>query len=195
MPWLAPGVILVANGTENASRADVVVWIVNSGRSTCAIDPPRTERRRVGAGCCGGQEMGLRGARRLRGWWLVLVVLALVAGCRAVDGEGGEDRRAALGPPPPTPAAHRGGEASYVAHCARCHGVAARGATLGPPLVHPVYRPGHHADAAFLLAVRNGVAQHHWRFGNMPPQPQVATREVAPIVAYVRWLQRAAGID
>jgi hypothetical protein len=60
--------------------------------------------------------------------------------------------------------------------------------------VHAVYRPGHHGDEAFALAVRRGVVAHHWRFGNMPPQPQVSDSQITPIVAYVRWLQRSAGI-
>ena len=52
----------------------------------------------------------------------------------------------------------------------------------------------HHGDAAFLLAVRNGVRAHHWRFGDMPPQPGLTGAEVAAITAYVRELQRANGI-
>ena len=56
------------------------------------------------------------------------------------------------------------------------------------------YRPGHHGDAAFAMAVRNGVRQHHWRFGNMPPQPQVSDRELKAIVRYVREMQIANGI-
>ncbi len=43
--------------------------------------------------------------------------------------------------------------------------------------------------------MRNGVSAHHWRFGDMPPQPQVATAEVEEITAYVRWVQRQRGIE
>jgi hypothetical protein len=60
--------------------------------------------------------------------------------------------------------------------------------------VHAVYRPSHHGDEAFTLAVRRGVVAHHWRFGDMPPQPQVSDSQVVSIVGYVRWLQRDAGI-
>ena len=55
--------------------------------------------------------------------------------------------------------------------------------------------PSHHGDAAFLFAVQRGVAAHHWRFGDMPPQPQVTAGEVEAIIPYVRWLQREAGIQ
>jgi mono/diheme cytochrome c family protein len=93
------------------------------------------------------------------------------------------------------PAEHRTGEALFRAHCAECHGEAALGTERGPPLVHVVYEPGHHADAAFLLAVQRGVRAHHWRFGDMPPLPDVSRREAEEVVGYVRWLQREAGVS
>ncbi len=80
-------------------------------------------------------------------------------------------------------------------NCARCHGRAAAGGPGGPPLVHPIYHPGHHADAAFHLAVRQGVRAHHWSFGNMPAIPGLSEAEVDQIIAYVRALQVAAGIE
>lgn len=83
---------------------------------------------------------------------------------------------------------------AFEAHCASCHGVNAAGSESGPPLVHKIYEPGHHADGAFLVAVRNGVRAHHWRFGNMPAQPAVSDGELADIVAYVRELQHANGV-
>jgi len=47
-----------------------------------------------------------------------------------------------------------------------------------------------------VLAARNGVRAHHWPFGNMPPVEQRLTDgELGAIVAYVRELQRANGID
>ena len=64
----------------------------------------------------------------------------------------------------------------------------------GPPLVHNIYNSGHHADASFHFAVRAGARQHHWRFGDMPPQEQVTDDEVPAIIAYVRELQQANGI-
>lgn len=86
------------------------------------------------------------------------------------------------------------GQEAFQAHCAECHGPAAGGTDKGPPLVHQWYRPNHHADAAFVLAAKRGVPQHHWRFGNMPPQPQVGERSIQQITQYVRELQQANGI-
>lgn len=87
------------------------------------------------------------------------------------------------------------GKRAFDAVCAACHGENAAGRNgMGPPLVHKIYEPSHHADAAFLLAVRNGARAHHWRFGNMPPQRGLTGAEVKSITRYVRELQRANGI-
>ncbi|WP_026481093.1 cytochrome c [Ahrensia sp. 13_GOM-1096m] len=88
------------------------------------------------------------------------------------------------------------GQIAFEANCASCHGVNAAGQDgVAPPLVHKIYEPNHHGDASFLLAVKNGVRAHHWRFGNMPQIKSVEDEEVAQIVAYVRELQRANGIQ
>ena len=86
------------------------------------------------------------------------------------------------------------GQTAFDANCAACHGVNAAGTDKGPPLVHNIYNPGHHADGAFFFAAKNGVRGHHWPFGDMPPQPQVSDDQIASIVRYVRELQRANGI-
>jgi len=87
------------------------------------------------------------------------------------------------------------GQEAFTAQCAGCHGPNAGGTDQGPPLIHDWYRPGHHADVAFRLAAQRGVPQHHWNFGNMPPQPQVGDRSMQQIITFVRELQRANGID
>ncbi len=93
-------------------------------------------------------------------------------------------------------ASEQRGERSFNATCAACHGINAQGLEgNGPPLVHKIYEPGHHGDMAFLVAVTNGVRAHHWKFGNMPPVKGITKAEVADIVAYVRALQRANGIE
>ncbi|MGH2399959.1 MAG: c-type cytochrome [bacterium] len=96
--------------------------------------------------------------------------------------------------PGPVPAGLADGERLFNDNCARCHGTRATGSDTGPPLVHIVYEPNHHADIAFQRAVALGVPAHHWRFGNMPPVPGLDEAAVERITAYVRWLQRKAGI-
>lgn len=87
------------------------------------------------------------------------------------------------------------GKALFAKHCAACHGGDLKGSDKGPPLLHRIYEPSHHADAAFQLAAKNGVRAHHWKFGDMAPLPQVTPDDVAHITAYVRIEQRKVGIE
>jgi len=86
------------------------------------------------------------------------------------------------------------GEAAFKANCARCHGEQGVGTNQGPPLVHKIYEPNHHGDAAFQRAAANGVRAHHWQFGDMPKIEGATPEAVTHIIAYIRWLQRQAGI-
>lgn len=56
-----------------------------------------------------------------------------------------------------------------------------------------MYEPGHHADGAFLFAVRNGSRAHHWSFGDMPPIEGLSPEDVEAIIAFVREQQRIQG--
>ncbi|MBB95082.1 MAG: cytochrome C [Rhodobacteraceae bacterium] len=88
------------------------------------------------------------------------------------------------------------GKRGFDAVCAACHSENAVGRDgMGPPLVHKIYEPSHHGDMSFQMAVQNGVRAHHWTFGNMPPQNGLTRADVTAIVAYVRELQRANGIN
>ncbi len=124
---------------------------------------------------------------------LGIVVVATVVASQVLRGERRhEPASVAI---PALSAVAREGAASFARHCATCHGADGSGTSVGPPLVHQVYRNSMHADIAFELAVRRGVRAHHWRFGDMPPIPSVLASDIAPIVRYVRELQRANGID
>ncbi|HHI94180.1 MAG TPA: cytochrome c [Gammaproteobacteria bacterium] len=87
------------------------------------------------------------------------------------------------------------GRALFVANCSQCHGPAGHGTGQGPPLVDKIYRAAHHADITFHWAVKNGVKQHHWGFGDMPPIGNVSPEDVGHIIAYIRQQQRNAGIQ
>ncbi len=130
--------------------------------------------------------------------YVVLAVLALglgVVGWRllAPSPTGSDGARRDVVVPQLSAAASLGKEA-YDGNCARCHGENAAGSGNGPPLVHDYYNPGHHADGAFHVAVARGVRQHHWNFGNMPPQSHVSEQQTRMIIRYVRELQEANGI-
>ena len=86
------------------------------------------------------------------------------------------------------------GKQAFDKLCRACHGDNGAGSDRGPPLVQDIYQPGHHADEAFFRAAKNGVPQHHWSFGNMPPRPDATQQELAFIVQYIRELQLANGI-
>lgn len=88
------------------------------------------------------------------------------------------------------------GKVAFDANCASCHGANAAGQEgVAPPLVHIIYEPNHHGDQSFYLAASRGVNAHHWPFGDMPPVEGVSEVEVSQIIAYVRTLQRANGIN
>ena len=88
------------------------------------------------------------------------------------------------------------GKKIYDASCKACHGADGQGqAGVAPPFVNAIYRPGHHGDEAFQRAVAQGVRSHHWQFGNMPPVEGLTRGDVKMIVAYVRQLQTANGIN
>ena len=83
----------------------------------------------------------------------------------------------------------------YATACATCHGDDLRGTDAGPSHLSEVYEPNHHADGAFLLAVRRGVAPHHWSFGPMPPIEGLTDEDVNAIVAFVRDAQGREGFE
>ena len=87
------------------------------------------------------------------------------------------------------------GAALYQANCAQCHGADLRGTDQGPPHLDVIYEPGHHGDAAFVLAVRRGVQPHHWDYGAMPAIEGLSDQDIADIIAYVREQQRRVGIE
>lgn len=88
------------------------------------------------------------------------------------------------------------GQNIFESICAACHGPGGVGNTeAGPPLIHKIYEPSHHADESFQRAVALGVRAHHWRFGNMPPVEGLTRGDVAMVTEYIREIQRANGIN
>lgn len=123
---------------------------------------------------------------------LLFSLTIFLTACEAPDPEA---RRAALHLPPEGFVGDAAqGRALFATNCATCHGINAQGTGQGPALVDKVYRPAHHADFAFHMAVRDGVRQHHWGFGDMPAAPQVTPEQTAHVIAYIRQEQSTAGI-
>ncbi len=116
---------------------------------------------------------------------LAAVTVLAVAGCGGGDAATTSSRSPSL----------EAGKVLYDTSCAVCHGSNLRGTDLGPSFLSSVYRPDHHADASFLLAVIRGVSPHHWGFGPMPPIEGLTQADVSDITAYVRSVQEAEGFD
>ena len=135
--------------------------------------------------------------------WTILIGLAIAIGAAGYLHFGTSDEVARSGPPivtvkVPNTLSVRAelGQRTYASNCAACHGQDAAGQDgVAPPLVHIIYEPGHHGDESFQRAVAQGVMAHHWPFGDMPPVEGLTRRDVAAVIAYVRELQRANGIQ
>ncbi len=115
-----------------------------------------------------------------------------------------ESRLNVVTPPPGFIANEQKGESLYSEFCSECHGtisnstisngksnVVSNGTTQGPPLIHHIYKPGHHPDMFFYKAVQFGTYQHHWRFGNMPPVKNITPQQTGHIIKFIRTKQSA----
>lgn len=95
------------------------------------------------------------------------VVLAFFVGAIGLWFAQSNNPRAVAGIPvavklPQLSAQAEAGKKAFASNCAQCHGANGAGTDKGPPLIHDIYNPGHHADEAFFMAAKFGVRQHHW---------------------------------
>ena len=156
------------------------------------VDGP--ERRRPE-----GRRTGTRVGGQLALTFVLVLTLFAVAGCSGTETAVRETPRPLAVEQVPAPAsdmseAARAGEELFNANCSACHGLGAVGTTLGPPLVHRVYHPGHHPDFSIRSAVAQGVPQHHWPFGDMAPVQGIKAQDVEKLICYIREAQRVEGI-
>ena len=76
------------------------------------------------------------------------------------------------------------GARPYAANCAVCHGDALQGSSRGPSLLDPA--SSELSDAAMRNAIRNGVVETRWEFGDMPANGALRDAQVNEIIAFVR---------
>lgn len=95
---------------------------------------------------------------------------------------------------PKIPFVHAKGSKLYQDNCAICHGKTLNGTNQGPPLLHPFYKPSHHADFTFYRAALKGVQAHHWEFGDMPPVEGISREDMDAVVPFIRWYQKEKGL-
>ena len=92
-------------------------------------------------------------------------------------------------------AADADGASVYQARCASCHGEDLRGTDKGPSQLSIVYEPNHHGDESYRSAIRNGAAQHHWGFGNMPAVEDITDDQIERVITYIRTQQQELGFE
>lgn len=120
-------------------------------------------------------------------WTFWVALLLLGAGCNDTS-----DRASYM--TDATPVSGTAGERLFNAYCLACHGAGAKGTDRGPTFLSKIYEPNHHGDAAFRLAIQNGVRAHHWGFGDMPKINGVTPDQAGEIIGYIRKIQQQAGI-
>lgn len=120
---------------------------------------------------------------------ITLLATLMTGAVWANDSDGHVD--VTVGPLTPRAAA---GQLIFNQNCGLCHGMNGQGTLAGPPLIHSIYNPGHHDNGSFSRAVTKGVVQHHWTYGNMPPQPQIGFAGLTGILAFIREVQVQNGI-
>ncbi len=119
----------------------------------------------------------------------VIVAISLSV---AISACAGDDT--ATAPLEPIPA-EADGAVIYQARCASCHGEDLRGTDEGPSQLSIVYEPNHHGDDAYRAAIRNGVPQHHWGFGNMPAVEEITDDQIELVIGYIRSQQETLGFE
>ena len=122
-----------------------------------------------------------------------LTTVLATLGLAAILAACGSDT-AATAPPEPIPT-DANGATVYALRCASCHGEDLRGTTKGPSQLSIVYEPNHHGDDSYRSAIRNGVAQHHWGFGNMPAVEDITDEQIELVITYIRSQQEALGFE
>jgi mono/diheme cytochrome c family protein len=123
---------------------------------------------------------------------VLVATIALAAACGG-GGDGAGAGESAIEGPPGTGVDR--GAAVYAAKCAECHGANLEGTRRGPSHLSIVYEPGHHNDLSFRQAIKNGAAQHHFRFGPMPPVSGLTDEDITAVIAFIRAEQESRGFQ
>lgn len=160
--------------------------VAATGKATLLIGAARHEV------AFGPDGTGLKAELPVKAADKVTAILALTAQGRPLSARFAQ---AELVQPGLTGAA-QAGKAVFDRVCAVCHGAALRGTDQGPPLIHAWYAPGGgHDDSQVLKVLREGTTGHMWKLGDMPKPEGLKPGEDKAVLAYVRAMQAANGID
>ncbi len=81
----------------------------------------------------------------------------------------------------------RAGSKIYNSECAVCHGRLLEGTHKGPSML--AYESAFHPDPDFVAAIKSGVKQHHWSFGDMQPIKSLTDDDIRRVIIYIRKVQ------
>ena len=87
------------------------------------------------------------------------------------------------------------GKGLFSEMCGSCHGAYGEGGDNGPPLIHALYSRAIFPDETVQKAIVEGAMARNWPFGDMPPVEGLGEDEIEGLVAFVREVQDANGID
>jgi mono/diheme cytochrome c family protein len=121
--------------------------------------------------------------KRFGGMVATVVVLMTVAGC-------GDDPVSV----PSVPGDVAAGAAVYERSCAGCHDAGAAGDGGGVSLVDARFALPGFDDVAFVTAIVRGVSADGSEHGGMPRIRGLSEQDLADLLAFVRGLQRSAGL-
>jgi mono/diheme cytochrome c family protein len=102
---------------------------------------------------------------------------------------------AACGEDAPDAAGVVSGPVVYEARCASCHGADLGGGALGPSLRSELYGPEQFTDDQIRASISQGAEQVNWEFGPMPMVSGLSAAEIDAVVAHVRGVQAAEGLE
>ncbi len=102
---------------------------------------------------------------------------------------------AACGDDAPDAAGVVNGPDVYEARCASCHGADLGGGALGPSLRSELYGLDRFTDDQIRASISQGVEQVNWDFGPMPMVSGLSAAEVDAVVAHLRAVQAAEGLE
>jgi mono/diheme cytochrome c family protein len=128
----------------------------------------------------------------------LLIGLGLLSGPAvvfAVFGTSGFDAFTGEHAPASGQAAAEAGRLAFTEFCIDCHGRLAEGTDRGPDLIAPRFGRALYSDDAFRGARYNKETQHAHADAGAKGAPAFSEVEVDQVLAYVRSLQKARGID